>query len=558
MAGSRGNNARINSTSKEGFFMVKCWIALCCGGVLLTASVASAAPPAPLDEKALAGRIDLQIGAGLSAANAEQAPRADDAEFVRRLYLDLAGRIPSVAEVRTFLDDKTPDKRERLAARLLESPRYVTHFTHVWRALLLPEATTNFQVRFQVPGFEGWLRKQVAKNAPYDIMVRDILAMPIGPNPNPQARFMNNNGDSPVAFYMAKEVKAENLAAATARMFLGFRLECAQCHNHPFANWKREQFWGFAAFFAGLQRQGNAEFATPSREVADKRELTIPGTERVVQATFPDGKEPKWKFKQTGREALAEWVTAADNPYFARAAANRLWAYFFGTGIVDPVDEMVGTEHQASHPELLDELAKQFVLHKFDLKYMIRAITTSQTYQRSSLRTHASQDDPRRFARMPLRGLSPEQLFDSIAEATGYRDANGRQPNFFNDGSARAQFLTLFANQAEKSTEVTTSILQALSLMNGQVTSTATNLEQSVTLAAVIDAPFMDTVERVETLFMATLSRRPTSKELNRMVAFADGGGAAGDKLAPDKRYAKALADVFWALLNSGEFMLNH
>jgi hypothetical protein len=541
--------------------MWKVCIGLLSGAALVAGASARAGGPALLDEKALAGRIDHHVNAGLAAAKVEPAARAEDAEFVRRAYLDLAGRIPAVAEVRAFLDDRAPDKRERVVGRLLEGPRYVTHFTHVWRALLLPEANTNFQVRFQVPGFEAWLRKQVLKNAGYDALVRDILTMPLDQAGGRRGFPGNNNGDTPVAFYAAKEVKPENLAAATARLFLGFRLECAQCHNHPFASWKKEQFWGFAAFFAGMQRQGNAEFSFPSGEKIDRHELTIPGTERVVQATFPDGKEPQWKAKQGGRQALAEWVTASDNPYFARAAVNRLWAYFFGTGLVDPVDEMVGAEHVASHPELLDELARQFAAHQFDVKYLVRAITASQAYQRSSARTHPSQDDPRRFARMPLRGLSPEQLFDSIAEATGYRDANNNPQNFFNDRSARSQFLTLFANQAEKSTEVTTSILQALALMNGQVTAAATDLEKSITLAAVTDAPFMDTAERVETLFLATLSRRPTSRELTRLVSYIDGGGAAGpagSAVSSQKRYEKALADVFWALLNSGEFMLNH
>jgi hypothetical protein len=542
-------------TPTEATFMGKWCIVLVVGWALIDAGPARAASPALLDEKSLAARIDFHVGAGLTAAKVEPAPRADDAEFLRRIYLDLAGRIPSVAELRAFLEDKSVDKREKAVARLLESPRYITHFTHVWRALLLPEATSNFQVRFQVPGFEAWLRKQITKNVGYDQLVREILTMPIGQGAN-QGRFRGTNGESPVAFYMAKEVKPENLAAATARMFLGFRLECAQCHNHPFARWKRDQFWSFAAFFAGLQRQGNAEFSIPSGEIVDKLELTVPGTERVVQATFPDGKAPKGKFK-SGRQALAEWVTSADNPYFARATVNRVWANFFGTGLVDPVDEMVGSEHVASHPELLDEIAAQFAGHKFDLKYLMRAIAASQTYQRSSIRTSASQEDPRLFARMPLRGLSAEQLFDSVAEATGYRDGEVRQPNFFNDGTARAQFLALFANQVDKSTEVTTSILQALSLMNGQVTAAATDLDKSVTLAAVVDSPFMDTAERVETLFLATLSRRPATKELTRLVSFVDGGGASSSA-AMNKRYEKALADVFWALLNSGEFILNH
>ncbi len=533
---------------------------------LLAACLFLAAGPAlgaggpALDDKALARRIDHHVAAGIAAARAVAAPRAGDAEFVRRVYLDLAGRIPSVAEVRAFLDDTRTDKRERLIASLLDGPRYVTQFTRVWRALLLPETSTNFQIRFQAGNFEAWLRKQVARNAGYDVLVRELLTLPFDQD-TPQRAFGGPGEPTPLSFYIAKEVKPENLAAAVSRTFLGFRLECAQCHNHPFADWKRDQFWGLAAFFAGLQRQGNPDFPIPGREVPDRRELTIPGTERVVQAVFPDRTEPKWKYKQSARQALADWITAPDNPYFARATVNRLWALFFGTGLVDPVDDMVGSDRVPSHPELLDELAQQLVAHQFDLKYLIRAITLSDTYQLASARTHPSQDDPRLFARMSLRGLSPEQLFDSIAEATGYQENNNGPRNFVGDGSARGQFLTLFGDRADKSTEHQTSILQALALMNGQVTAVATDLEKSVTLSAIADAPFMDTTERVETLFLATLSRKPTARERDRLIAYVDRGGEdepSSKWFGPDKRAQRALADVFWALMNSGEFMLNH
>src|SRR5262249_21536713 len=226
-------------------------------------------------------------------------------------------------------------------------------------------------------------------------------------------------------YYLAKEFKPENLAAGTARIFLGINVECAQCHHHPFADWKREQFWSFAAFFAGVKSQRLQDFLQPGNEDLEKHELTIPGTEKVMQAKFLDGTEPVWKEKRGGRATLAEWMTSPDNPYFARAAANRTWAYFFGTGLVEPLEEMVGSQNAPSNPELLDLLAKEFVAHKFDLKYLMKAITSSRAYQLSSVTTHKGQSDPTLFARMPLRGLTGEQLFDSVAAATGYRDAGG-------------------------------------------------------------------------------------------------------------------------------------
>jgi hypothetical protein len=252
---------------------------------------------------------------------------------------------------------------------------------------------------------------------------------------------------------------------------------------------------------------------------------------------------------------LAEWIVSKDNPFFARATVNRMWAYLFGTGLMEPLDEMAGSEAKASHPELLDELAKDFAEHEFDLKWLIRAITSSQAYQRTSLRSDPRQDEPRLFARMHLRGLTPEQLFDSLATATGYR--GDERQNFFNVRSVRNEFRARFANSTDRPTEVQTSILQALAMMNGRLTSEATDLQRSATLSAVIDAPFMTTPDRIEALYLATLARKPTVKELSRLLRYVEEGGVskAADR---SKRRAEALADVFWAILNSGEFKFNH
>lgn len=544
------------------------------GLVLLAGAALSAAPPASTrpagtdpDRKvrALAARMDHHLEAGWAAGAVQPAPLADDAEFVRRVSLDLAGRIPSVSEVRAFLEDTRPDKRLRLVDRLLEGPRYVTHFTQVWRALLLPEANTNFQARYLTPGFEAWLRRKLSANAPYDQMVRDLLTSPVGPAVQGNPYAVAGRGTTPIGFYLAKELKPENVAAATARLFLGVKLECAQCHNHPFADWKREQFWGLAAFFAGMQRQGNGDFVAAAPEKADRRELTIPGTERVVRAAFLDGTMPKWKTRQTPRETLAEWMTRADNPYFARAAVNRMWAYFLGTGLVEPVDEMVGGEHRSHHPELLDELAHAFTAHGFDLKFLIRAITASRAYQLTSRGREPV--EAHLFARMPLRGLSAEQLYDSVAQATGFREPAVVGPPgavVFNNRSSRNDFLNRFANETDRPTEVQTSILQALALMNGRLIADATSLEKSETLAAVVDAPFLDMAGRIETLFLATLSRPPREREKARILNYlaqASAGVEPGSPRTPadqEKASQQALANVFWVLLNSAEFYLNH
>jgi hypothetical protein len=535
-------------------------LALGCGVFLLTVSPAGAGPWTPAagaalsataakrDVRELTAAIDRLIAQRWAAAGAEPAPRADDATFLRRAYLDLAGRVPSVAEARAFLKDPAPDRRERLVEALLAGNGYANHFTNVWRALLLPEADAAFQFGVQKPIFELWLRKQFRENRGYDQMVRELLTVSFGDGRggfNPY----RERGPTPISFYYAKDVKPESLGAGTARLFLGVKLECAQCHDHPFAKWKREQFWQFAAFFGGFDVETRQGFIQSVREVKDRRELTISGGPKIVQAAFLDGTEPQWRYDAGTRETLAEWMTSPKNPWFARAAANRMWAYFFGTGLVEPVDDL-RDDNPASHPELLDELARQFAAHRFDFKFLIRAITASRAYQSGSAADSASPEDPRLFARMALRGLSPEQIFDSLSMATGFRDKRTSRRIFFQDDTLRSEFMKQFAN-TDKRTEFQTSILQSLMLMNGKLTEEVTNPERSATLAAVVDSPFLGPDEKVETLFLAALARPPRSDERERFVRYVRAGGVRGDA-------GSALGDVFWVLLNSPEFLLNH
>ena len=529
--------------------------------------------------KALAEAIDRHIAQQWAESEVEPAPRADDAEFLRRVWLDLAGTIPTAAEARDFLDEPAADKRERLVEALLRGPAYVNHATDLWRALLLPEAEEGNQAQYLAPDFEAWLRLKVADNAGYDTIARELVAMSLEGSGrgggNPFAR--GDQPPSPMAFYMAKEAKPENLAASTARTFLGIRIECAQCHDHPFGRWKREAFWGYAAFFGGIEKQGAADAFGPIREVTDRRELKIPGSERVVQASFLDGTEPDRRSRVGSRVILADWMTARDNPYFARAGANRIWAQLFGTGLVDPVDDL-NDANPPSHPELLDELAREFAGHGYDPKFLIRALTSSRAYQLSSDATGATQDDPHLFARMAVKVLTPEQLFDSLLQATGRPPvAGGRSPG--QQGSPYlAEFLQKFSRRDEKPTEAQTSILQALTMMNGRLIAESTSSAQGPTLGAVSEAPFLDAGGKIETLFLAALSRRPRPEEQARLMEYVEREQVEPVQRAtldlikrrlvalarrrpiprPDSGRNRALGDVFWALLNSPEFLFNH
>jgi hypothetical protein len=507
-----------------------------------------------LDDVAqLARSIDRHISAGLEARKVVAAPLANDSEFVRRIYLDLAGRTPRVSEVRDFLDDRRPDKRRQLVEKLLSGPNYVNHLTNVWRALLLPN-NNNPQVQFLAAQIQEWARVRVRNNVPYDKLARDLITATItgGFRRGPLAPGAAGDPGA-TAFYQVNEMKPDNLAAATSRLFLGVKIECAQCHDHPFAKWTRKQFWEYTAFFAGIKSTNpNAGIFAPATDDPTVHEITIPGSEKKVQARFLDGTVPEWKDDSQARRILADWMTRPDNPFFARTGANRLWEHFFGIGLVDPADDF-REENPASHPELLDELAKGLITHKFDLKFLIRAITATQAYQRTSVMTHRSQDDLRSFARMPLKSLAPEQVFDSLATAVGYRGdatAVGFRAGL-PGGNARNEIQTRFANPVDRRTEAQTSILQALALMNGKFISDATSLDRSETLGAVIDSPFMDTRQKLDTLFMAALARPMRGSEAGRLVSYVDSGG-------PSRNSKRALADVFWVLLNSSEFILNH
>lgn len=499
----------------------------------------------------VAHKVDVFIDQGLSKAKATANPIAEDSAFLRRVTLDLLGRIPNVNDSRRFVSDRSAEKREQAIERLLESPAYVNHMTGIWLQLLVPEANADFQKRYLAQGMQRWLRKHFADNTGYDKMVHELVSLPMdNPERGMQFRYYDQSQSSPMSFYYAKQGKPDDVAAGIARLFLGVRLECAQCHNHPFGKWTREEFWSQASFFAGLKGQAQGDFFYgPLTEVSDRRELNIPNTDRVAQAKFLDGTTPKWKFKVSARTTLADWMVTKDNPFFAKAMVNRMWAHFFGIGLVDPVDDIVD-DNPASHPELLNYLAKEFAEHDFDIKFLIRAITMSKTYQRSSTVDTTKPVDIRLFARMPVKGLTSDQLYDSLVEAAGIRDRQNFQQRLFSFGSQRQTFTEKFTAQ-DKMTEHHTSITQALTMMNNQLIATATNPDQGQTLGAIVSSTFMKAPAKVEALFLAALSRKPTPDELAKFTRYVEKGGVNSSE-------KKALGDVFWALLNSTEFKFNH
>ncbi len=532
--------------------------ALFVAGAFVTTTVMAVEPSTPLD---VAAQIDTLVADHWAADKVTPTAISDDAEFCRRVYLDLCGRIPPASEVRDFLTETDPDKRAKLVDRLLESPTYIVNYTNVWRAIMLPEASADETIRFFLPGFEAWLRSRLAENRNFAQIAEELLTLPL--DGQAMNNFQQPEQPSPLAFYRAKQGKPEEIAGASARMFLGVRIECAQCHNHPFDKWKREEFWSYAAFFkdtAAMQPPTGVVEAVVNAVGGNKavqRTIQIPDTDIVVPTRFLGGAEPDWSTITDSRANLAQWVISKDNPYFAKAAVNRVWAHHFGIGIVDPVDDF-GMNNPPSHPEILELLAKEFVAHDYDFKFLIRTITATKVYQLTSLRSHESQDNPRQFARMPVRGLTAEQIFDSLAQATGYlQPFDPEQPLNFNQDQGRQEFLETF--ETDTGIERQSTILQALALMNGSFASDATSVQELLrsrndkngTLVAIAEAPFFNDEQRIEALFLTTLSRFPTEAEKTRFLTYLK------DHAATDVP-ARPLADLFWTLLNTTEFLSNH
>lgn len=526
-------------------------------GLLLQASLfqgvvfASGSQTKVQGDRRLSSQIDVLIQSAKKREGVVSAPRSTDAEFMRRVSLDLTGKIPPVAELRLFLADPDPLKREKLIDRLLATPGFVVHFTNTWRDILLPEAVTDLQARGQIPEFDAWLRSQLLENVHYDELVRRIINAPLAAN-----RRSESSGDSqtltPRAYYITKQLKPENLAAGTSRAFLGVRIECAQCHDHPFDNWKQHQFWQYAAFFSNIdQTQQNPQDV---REVIGKPQIKIPDTNRLVDAIFLDGVQPEWNNQQTSpRLRLSEWVTSSQNPYFAKAAVNRIWSLFFGRGIIDPVDDF-SSANRASHPKLLVRLATRFQEQHYDLKYLIREITNSQTYQLSSRQTDLSQSRAEWYGKMPTRGLTAEQIFANLVQATGFfRQTTESNPLLIGGGAntPQAEFYDLFKSDSDNQLEPKASILQALALMNGTFITNATSLEESDVFTAIVHFPDLSVEKKIEAFYLSTLSRFPTPTESDRLTAYVSAGKSDEDK-------TQAYSDLFWALLNSSEFLLNH
>ena len=485
-------------------------------------------------------RIDELLLEQMQRAGVDPRPKSSDSEFLRRACLDLAGIIPTVAHARDFLADSRPEKRGELVDDLLSSPSMVNHFAEVWRKAMLP-ATVGDAAGGSPIGFQSWLRDQFSNNMRYDRIVSDLIAA-TGPG---------NQG--PAHFFSAIGYEPKKLAAASARVFLGLQLACAECHDHPFDSWTQEDFWGYASFFARLPRSGDRPTSTPPvLEDLGQGEVTLPGTEQPVAPRFP-GEAVAASMPSAGsrRQNLAIWMASPDNPYVARAAVNRVWAMLFGRGLVEPLDDL-GVHNPPSHPELLELLTNHFIDTGFDLQRLLRTLCRTDAYSRTSALDIASPSPPELFAAMAVKVLSPEQLFDSLNRCLTQDGAYqlGRVPVGFR--GRRQSFIRRMESFSPSATQYDRGLQQALHLMNGAETGEATSMLQSGLLIS-LQAPFLTREQRLEILFLATLSRYPAEEELARL------GPLLKNRETPERPDAvsTAHADVLWVLLNTAEFTVN-
>ena len=479
----------------------------------------------PLLEEA-AEAIDRQLAAAWQRAGVKPADPSTDVEFHRRLWLDIAGVAPSVAQTRRFLNDSTADKRQRLIDRLLASPQFANHMATRWTNLLLPADSQNLPPQqSNVDELHRWLRERFTDNIPYDHLVGRFLT----------AGGAGNRG--PAIFYTARNVEPKKVAAATSKIFMGIQLQCAECHDHPFDRWTMEDFWQYTAFFGQLA-QSDAEM-NQGGIVEDRvgGEVRFPDSEKIAVPMYPGVDQPP-DADPTGirRRQLTIWLASRDNPYFVRAAVNRTWHHLFGRGLVEPVDAM-DEANKPSHPELLDFLADYFVEIQFDLRTLYATLARTKAYQLTSRIDDAASIPPDSFAAMSVKTLTAAQFYDSLRQNVLRQSASDPYQN------SRRQFISRMSAGNASPTDYPQGVVQVLGIMNGPELTNATDTSQ-IGLLAMLEAPFINDVERIETLFLSTLSRFPSSAERAQFLAHV--------KTAADQ--SNAWADLLWVLLNTSEF----
>ena len=484
--------------------------------------------------------VDSLVHQKLQKLRIQPSELCSDEIFIRRVYLDICGAVPTPEEIAAFASNPDPEKRRVLIDQLLERPEYVEMWVMKWSELLTIRSSQLVSYKAALLYF-NWLRQQIADNVRVDAMIKSLLGSTGGTFSQPATNYFQNEQDSLKV--------AENVA----QVFLGMRIQCAQCHNHPFDRWTMDDYYGFAAFFSQIGRKRGEDPRETIVFNSGGGEVSHFLTKQPVKPKFLGGEAPDTTGKDR-RAILAEWLVSPENPYFSKNMVNIVWAHFFGRGIVDPVDD-VRVSNPPSNQALLDELAKRFAAGGYDFKQLIRDICNSRAYQLSTQVNETNASDDRNFSHASLRRLRAEVMLDVISQVTETKNKfrglpAGARATQIADGNTTNYFLTTFGRARREtvcSCEVKTepNLGQALHLLNGETIHG--KIAQGAVVARQLQAGKAP-LDVVEDLYLRCLGRRPTEEEKQQLTVLIN----------EDEDKARALNDIFWALLNSQEFMFCH
>ena len=486
--------------------------------------------------------VDQLVNAKLKKLRITPSDLCDDASFIRRAYIDITGALPKTEEVREFVDNMSSGKRTDLIDKLLDQKE----FSDLWVmkfAELLQIRSNNDQFTYK-PAllYYNWLQEKFTKNTPIDQIVKDLLTAD------------GSNFKNPAASYFQIEKETLKTSENVAQVFMGMRIQCAQCHNHPFDRWTMNDYYGFAAFFPQVSRKIGDDPRESIIYAKADGEVKHPITKKTMAPKFLGGERPEVAKGEDRREVLANWIASTNNPYFAKNMANMVWAHFVGKGIIDPVDD-VRVSNPAINPELLEALGGKFMDYKYDFKKLVRDICNSRTYQLSTRVNESNALDDRNFSHAGIRRMRAEVLLDVINEVTESNDKfqglpRGARAVEIADGNVNNYFLTTFGRATRGtvcSCEVRTepNLSQALHLLNGD--STQGKIASGGVIKKLL-AKYKEPSKVIEELYVRCLARSPTEKETAKLKGYFGSG-------KPDEQ---VLTDIFWALLNSKEFIFNH
>ena len=488
--------------------------------------------------------IDEKVYEKLEQLGMPPSAVSDDATFLRRVTLDVTGRLPSAEDARAFMKDKDPAKRDKWIDHLLESEDYADYFANKWSAILRNkrEKDTFLEGNF---AFYQWIRGALRRNLPYDKLVRGVLTASGEISANPA-----------VAWYRQVS-KAEEQLEDVSQLFLGTRIQCARCHHHPFEKWSQQDYYGLSAFFSRIKSKSG--LGPDEKRIYHQKgtaQATNAKTGKPVKPTGLGSKPLDLAPEDDPRVALADWMARKDNPFFAKTLVNRYWKHFFGRGIVDPEDDMRET-NPPTNSKLIEALARSFIDSGFDLKELVRTITRSTTYQLSSLPNEYNADDRTAYSRFYPRRLNAEVLLDAIDQFNGSSTSFSGLPAGFravqipDHGGVKSYFLTVFgrpagASACECERSIDASLAQSLHLLNSK------DIHNKMTsgIAKKLTPDKRSHEEKITELYYRAFSRPPVSDEMKVALAHI--------KKADPKKSQEAYEDIVWALINTKEFLFNH